>query len=88
MSSPQRTSHVQKVERGFTALNPQECEIFDEKKETVLEVQVAARKERDTRIRERQEKAMADAKFRMKKLELQENKEKDKLLRAQQQARE
>ena len=65
--SPQRTSFVPKsdVKQGFTGLNAEECALFDEKKENALEAQAAARKERENRIRERQEKAMAKMKNRM-----------------------
>lgn len=65
--SPQRTSFVPKsdVKQGFKGLNAEECVLFDEKKENALEAQAAARKERENRIRERQEKAMAKMKNRM-----------------------
>ena len=57
--------------------------MLDEREEDALEAQVAARKERELRIRERQEKAMAKVKNRMQKNELLEKEEKQKLLKAQ-----
>ena len=48
---------------------------FDERKESELEAKIAARKERDLRIKERQVKAMADVKTRMQKIEAQEKEE-------------
>ena len=49
-----------------------------------MDAQAASRKEREIRIRERQEKAMADLKNRMQKHEREGELEKQKLMKAQQ----
>ena len=56
--------------------NDDEFALFDERKEDEMKAQIAAWKERDIRIKERNDKAMANMKNRMTKNEKDEQEEK------------